>query len=123
MKKKLIIFDMDGTIYLGANLIDGALDAFKYLNDHDIDYVFFTNNSSHDLEFYHQKMLNFGIPCDLEHNFYSSTEVTISYLKDRKIKDIYVVGNKCLKDKLVKHFKNNPSPTPPTRIHAPVLSP
>lgn len=104
MKKKLIIFDMDGTIYLGKNLIDGAKETFKFLNDNHIEYVFFTNNSSHDLEFYHKKMLNFGIPCDLKHNFYSSTEVTISYLKDRKIKDIYVVGNKCLKDKLEKHF-------------------
>ena len=51
MRKKLIIFDMDGTIYLGKNLFDGALETFKYLKDHNIDYVFFTNNSSHDLEF------------------------------------------------------------------------
>ena len=104
MKKKLIIFDMDGTIYLGKNLIEGALSAFEYLNDKDIDYVFFTNNSSHDLEFYFDKIKNFGIKCDLKKNFYSSTEVTISYLLDRNIKDIYVVGNECLKRKLRKHF-------------------
>ena len=61
MRKKLVIFDMDGTIYLGKNLFDGALECFKYLKDHNIDYVFFTNNSSHDLEFYHKKMTNFGI--------------------------------------------------------------
>ena len=71
---------MDGTIYLGKNLFDGALECFKYLKDHNIDYVFFTNNSSHDLEFYHQKMTNFGIECDLKKNFYSSTEVTIDYI-------------------------------------------
>ena len=104
MNKKLIIFDMDGTIYLGKDLIDGALDAFKYLKNHHIEYVFFTNNSSHDLEFYYDKVRNFGIDCSLEHNFYSSTEVTISYLEDKGIKNIYVVGNKCLKDKLEKHF-------------------
>ena len=56
MKKKLVIFDMDGTIYLGKDLFDGALETFNYLKDKNIDYVFFTNNSSHDLEFYHQKM-------------------------------------------------------------------
>ena len=104
MNKKLIIFDMDGTIYLGKDLFDGALETFDYLKKHNIEYLFFTNNSSHDLEFYHQKMTNFGIKCDLIHNFYSSTEVTISYLKDKGVKDIYVVGNKCLKDKLAKHF-------------------
>ena len=103
-KKKLIIFDMDGTVYLGSSLIDGALETFKYLKDHNIDYVFFTNNSSHDLEFYHKKIVNFGIEANLKRNFYSSTEVTIGYLKDRNIKDIYVIGNKCLKDKLKPHF-------------------
>ena len=66
MKKKLIIFDMDGTIYLGANLIDGALEAFKYLNDQNIDYVFFTNNSSHDLEFYEKKIINIIKDCEKE---------------------------------------------------------
>lgn len=104
MKKKLIIFDMDGTIYLGKNLIEGAKETFDFLNDNQIEYVFFTNNSSHDLEFYFDKIKFFGIKCDLKHNFYSSTEVTISYLLERNIKDIYVIGNKCLKDKLIKHF-------------------
>ena len=104
MKKKLIIFDMDGTIYLGKNLIDGAKETFDFLNKHNIEYVFFTNNSSHDLEFYFEKIKSFGIKCDLKRNFYSSTEVTISYLLERNIKDIFVIGNKCLKDKLQKHF-------------------
>ena len=104
MSKKLIIFDMDGTIYLGKDLLPGAKEVFDYLIKQNIDYVFFTNNSSHDLEFYHQKMLNFGIKCDLEKNFYSSVEVTISYLKDKNIKNIYVVGNKSFKEKLAPHF-------------------
>lgn len=100
MKKKLIIFDMDGTIYLGKNLFDGVLNTFEYLNKNNIEYVFFTNNSSHDLEFYYSKISNFGIRCDLKHNFYSSTEVTISYLLDKGVHNLYVLGNKCLKDKL-----------------------
>ncbi len=105
MNKKLIIFDMDGTIYLGKNLFPGALETFNYLNEHHIDYVFFTNNSSHDLDFYYQKISNFGIKCDLKKNFYSSTEVTISYLLDKNIKKIYVIGNKSLKDKFAKYFE------------------
>ena len=104
MHKKLVIFDMDGTVYLGKDLFDGALETFQYLKDNHIDFVFFTNNSSHDLEFYHQKMTSFGLDCDLKKNFYSSTEVTISHLLNLGVKDIYVIGNKCLKDKLEKHF-------------------
>ena len=96
---------MDGTIYLGKDLLPGVLDTFKYLYDKNIDYVFFTNNSSHDLEFYFDKISNFGIRCDLRHNFYSSTEVTIAYLHKRGVKKIYVVGNDCLKKKLEVSFK------------------
>ena len=96
---------MDGTIYLGKNLFDGVLNTFDYLNKNNIEYVFFTNNSSHDLEFYHQKMTNFGIKCDLKHNFYSSTEVTISHLLDKGVRKIFVIGNKCLKDKLAPYFE------------------
>ncbi len=95
---------MDGTVYLGKNLFDGVLDTFKYLEEKKIDFVFFTNNSSHDLEFYHQKMTNFGLKCDLKKNFYSSTEVTIDRLLKLGVKNIYVIGNKCLKNKLEKHF-------------------
>ena len=105
MKKKLIIFDMDGTIYLGKNLFPGVLSTFDYLNKNNIEYVFFTNNSSHDLEFYFNKIKNFGIKCDLKHNFYSSTEVTISYLLSKNVKKIFVIGNKCLKDKLKPYFE------------------
>ena len=105
MNKKLIIFDMDGTIYLGKDLFDGAVETFDYLRKKNIDFVFFTNNSSNDLEFYHQKMMDFGIECDLKKNFYSSTEVTIAHLLKLGVKTIYVIGNKCLKNKLEKHFK------------------
>ena len=104
MNKKLIIFDMDGTIYLGNDLIDGAKETFSFLKKNNIDYAFFTNNSSHDLEFYYSKMKAFGIECDLEKNFYSSSEVTISYLLEKGAKDVFVIGNKSLKNKFSKHF-------------------
>lgn len=84
--KKLLIFDMDGTLYLGKNLIDGSLESIKYLKDNNIHYVFFTNNSSHDLDFYFKKMSDFGFPSKLEENYYSSVEVTISYLLDKRLK-------------------------------------
>lgn len=96
---------MDGTIYLGKNLFDGVLDTFQYLKDHHIDFLFFTNNSSHDLDFYYKKMTDFGVKCDLKKNFYSSTEVTIAHLKEKNIKKIFVLGNKSLRDKFSKHFE------------------
>lgn len=103
--KKLVIFDMDGTIYLGKDLIDGSLACFEELKQNNVEYVFFTNNSSHDLDFYYEKIKNFGIKCDRNKNFYSSTEVAISYLKEHGLKRLFVVANKSLKDKLVGDFE------------------
>lgn len=103
--KKLVIFDMDGTIYLGKDLIPGSLEAFEYLIKENIEYVFFTNNSSHDLDFYYKKICDFGIKCDRNKNFYSSAEIAIDYLKEQGFKKLFVIGNKSLKDKLSKDFE------------------
>ncbi len=105
MSKKLVIFDMDGTIYLGKDLIDGSLEVFDYLNKKKIEYVFFTNNSSHDLNFYYDKIKNFGIKCDREKNFYSSTEVAIEFLKKHGLKKLFVIANQSLKNKLKDNFE------------------
>lgn len=102
--KKLILLDMDGTIYLGEQLFVGVKETFQYFKNHNIDFVFLTNNSSHDLEFYEAKIKRMGIDCTKE-NFYSSIEVSIESLKEVNAKKIYVLGNKCLKNKLKEHFE------------------
>lgn len=118
MKKKLIIFDMDGTLYLGNDLFDGVKELFNYLKDNNINYVFFTNNSSHDLDFYYQKMSGFDIPCTLEENFYSSSEITISYLLKHQVKNIFPVCNESLVKKLEKHFNIITTYDPSIKIDA-----
>lgn len=105
MKKKLVIFDMDGTLYLGSKLIPGTKELFDYLNQKDIHYIFFTNNSSHDLDFYFHKMKGFDIPCNLSDNFLSSSEITINYCLEHNYKKLFVIGNKSLKSKFAKHFE------------------
>ena len=103
MSKKLICLDMDGTVYLGDHLFKGAKETFEYFKKNDISFVFLTNNSSHSLPFYVEKIKKMGIECN-EDNFYSSIETTIRYLKERNIKTIYVLGVKTFKDELKKHF-------------------
>ena len=104
MPKKLVLLDMDGTVYLGNTLFDGALECFDYFKKNNIDYVFITNNSSHNLEEYATKVTNMGISCN-EENFYSSIEVSVEYLRNKNAKRIFVLGNKCLKEKVAKFFE------------------
>ena len=118
--KKLVLFDMDGTVYLGNKLIDGALDCFNYLRKNNINYVFITNNSSHDISFYEKKVNAFGIPCNRD-NFYSSIETTIRTLKKDGIKEVNVLGNKCLIDALSKEFKLVQTFDPKKKVQAIVV--
>ena len=94
---------MDGTVYLGDHLFKGAKETFEYFKQNDISFVFLTNNSSHSLPFYVEKIKRMGIDCN-EDNFYSSIETTIKYLKDNNVNNIYVLGVKTFKDELKKHF-------------------
>ena len=105
LTKKLAIFDMDGTLYLGKDLIPGALDCLNALESHGVKIIFFTNNSSHDLDFYERKMRGFGFDCSVEENFYSSTEVTIDFLLQKNMKRLFVVGNASMKAKFAPHFE------------------
>ena len=44
---KLFVLDMDGTVYLGNHMIDGALDFIHEVDaSEDRDYIFFTNNET-----------------------------------------------------------------------------
>ena len=104
MNKKLICFDMDGTVYLGEHLFKGAKETFEYLKQNDISFVFLTNNSSHSLKFYVEKIKRMGIECN-EDNFYSSIDTTIRYLKDQNVKTLFVLGVKTFKEELKKHFQ------------------
>lgn len=101
--KKLVLLDMDGTVYLGNQLFDGVLDVFDYFKKHHIDFVFLTNNSSHSIEFYEDKMKRMGVNCD-SHNFYTSIETTIKYLKEHNVKTICALGVQSFKNKLKEHF-------------------
>ena len=45
---KCYLLDMDGTIYLGNELIDGAKEFLEKLKEKNIKYIFLTNNSIRD---------------------------------------------------------------------------
>ncbi|MFA7075255.1 MAG: HAD-IIA family hydrolase [Candidatus Izemoplasmatales bacterium] len=95
-KKKLFIFDLDGTLYLDGVMFPKALELLDHINKNDGKYVFLTNNSSRSSKDYVKKINNLGIKCDLS-NVATSTQATIHYLKANHINDLfYVVGTKSM---------------------------
>lgn len=92
--KKLWLFDMDGTIYLGNKLFDGAVSLLDNIKQNGGKYVFITNNSSKSVEDYVKKIKKMGIFTDKD-NFYTSADAAGMLLTERFGKSlIYAQGSR-----------------------------
>lgn len=77
---KGFIFDLDGTIYLGDQLIEGADETIRQLRARGDKIVFLSNKPIATRESYVEKLNKMGIPCTLEEVINSSL-ITARYLK------------------------------------------
>jgi len=101
-KKKLFIFDLDGTIYLSGVLFPESLPLLKHIVASGKQYHVFSNNSSRSTDSYLKKIRKAGIPCD-HSSVATSTQVLIGYIKDNYIdKTFYVMGTKGMRKEMAK---------------------
>jgi len=99
---KCFMLDMDGTIYLGNKLIEGALEFLKSIEMQDKTFIFLTNNSSKNSEAYKEKLANMGCFVSKERVF-TSGEATAIYLeKNKKNAKLFVLGTEYLEDEFEK---------------------
>ena len=99
---KLYILDMDGTIYLGSKLFSYTKDFFEFLENHDKEYILFTNNASKNVAAYADKLKSMSLAVP-EKNILTSGDVTAAFLKKHRSKSsVYLVGTELLRDLFVK---------------------
>ncbi|MGB2964681.1 MAG: HAD-IIA family hydrolase [Anaerolineales bacterium] len=95
---KCFLFDLDGTIYLGDQLLPGAKDLLSYLDTNLRPYFFLTNNSSRSRADYVLKLSRYGLTVP-EEKIFSSGMATAIYLKAQKPgARVYLVGTPSLED-------------------------
>ena len=100
---KCFLMDMDGTIYLGNNLLPGAQDWLSLLNTYHLPYYFLTNNSSHSRLEYAEKLNRLGLKVS-EEQIFTSGEATAIYLKKYYPKArLFVVGTPALLEEFNRH--------------------
>lgn len=93
--------DMDGTIYLGEQWIDGAQDFLKAVERAGKKYVFLTNNSSKNPEVYIRKLAVMGLQIT-ERQIVTSGQATIAYLKQHFAgKRVFLLGNELLTEEFL----------------------
>src|SRR5690606_3862573 len=93
---RCFLLDMDGTIYLGAQLLPGASESLHLLAQQGRQYLFLTNNSSKDARQYAEKFARLGLPIPPA-SIMTSGEATAMYLQ-RQVPGarVYVVGTESL---------------------------
>ena len=94
-----IFLDLDGTIYLGGEPIEGALDFLKRLKQRGIRRFFLSNNSSKSVSQYLEKLTSMGIPAT-EQDILLSTHDLLSWLKKEGITETYLVGTEGMREML-----------------------
>lgn len=98
--KRLFLLDMDGTIYIGDKLFDGAAAFLSYVKNSGGKYIFLTNNSSKGTEDYIAKLARMGIEAEPE-EFLTSVDAAIVYIhKHFSDSKFFVCGTSSLKSQL-----------------------
>jgi 4-nitrophenyl phosphatase len=87
----LYIFDLDGTLYRGAEALPGASETLKALRRDGALVRFLTNNSSQTPEAQAAKLQAMGIPADAEHILTAGVGAA-NYLRDLGLLTVFVVG-------------------------------
>ncbi len=96
---KAVFLDLDGTIYLGDSLIDGALDFLGRLEERDIKRYFLSNNSSKSVEQYVEKLRDLGIDADKDEVLLSTHDL-ISWLSKKEVTSTFLVGTEGMRSML-----------------------
>lgn len=88
---KVILLDLDGTVYQGNKLISGAEEFIEKVRSSGLRVLFCTNNSSKPRSYIARKLTGMGIPCTDE-DVISSGYMAIQYVISNDLNNVYVSG-------------------------------
>ncbi|MBT6971500.1 MAG: HAD-IIA family hydrolase [Euryarchaeota archaeon] len=108
---KAIFLDLDGTIYLGGELIEGALEFLNRCEQQGVQRFFLSNNSSRSVDAYVEKLHNFGIPCTTG-DVLLSTHDLLSWLSSNNITETYLIGTEGMRSMLEERGISTKSKSP-----------
>ena len=91
---RLFLLDMDGTLYLGDDVFDGAVDFIHSISETGRKYIYLTNNSSRAGVDYITRLRKLGFPCEAE-NVFTSGMATGEFLNQNYPgAKVYLAGTK-----------------------------
>ncbi|USZ67818.1 HAD-IIA family hydrolase [Halorussus salilacus] len=100
--KEAAFFDLDGTMYLDDDLVDGASELVERLSERGVDVYFLSNNSSGWKDDYAEKLDSLGVPVEQE-RVLLSTDGVIDHLRRSDAGRVYVLGTEAMREALAGH--------------------
>lgn len=103
---ELFLFDMDGTLYLGDDVFEGAVELMEDFPSLGKKYIYLTNNSSRAGVDYITRLKKLGFPCESE-NVFTSGMATGMFLNQRYPgAKVYLVGTRAFRRELLSYGIN-----------------
>lgn len=96
--KKGVIFDLDGTLYRGENIIEGAVETIAVL-ERNYQIFYLTNNSGKTQQQIIDKLKGFGFRANMQNTYCGSYAISF-YLAEKKIMPVYLIGTDGLRSDL-----------------------
>ena len=93
---KAVAFDLDGTIYYGNQVAEGAIETIDFLKSRNMKIVYFSNNSVNTRQQIYEKLCMLGLALDIS-DVYSSGYASGRYLKEQGLNRVYCLGSDGLK--------------------------
>ena len=90
---KAVFLDLDGTIYLGGNLIHGALEFLSRCEEQGVQRYFLSNNSSRSVDQYVTKLHKMNIPCTPD-DVLLSTHDLLAWLQKEGVTKTWAIATK-----------------------------
>lgn len=103
---ELFLFDMDGTLYLGDNVYEGAIELMEDLPRLGKKYIYLTNNSSRAGTDYITRLQRLGFPCEAENVFTSGMATGMFLNQNYPGAKVYLVGTKAFERELLSYGIN-----------------
>lgn len=103
---ELFLFDLDGTLYLGDEILPGAIELMEDLPRLGKKYIYLTNNSSRAGSDYITRLNRLGFPCEKENVFTSSMATAIYLNQNHPGASVYLAGTKAFYNELVSYGIN-----------------
>ncbi|WP_417842813.1 HAD-IIA family hydrolase [Thalassospira sp.] len=99
---KNFFFDLDGTLYVGNNIVPNAVETISKLKAKNKNIYYVTNNSSTSKREYAERLQKKGFECTVD-DIITSIDGTISYLKNKNHLKCYI----CATESVKKEFQEN----------------